>query len=453
MKIYLLFVLVFFISCSNGELSSDEMTQANSLYQHGKLLEKEGKADSAVIYYRKSLSLLDKSNEYHLTATVYNQLGELLSLHRYYDRAIELHKKAFDISNQIEDTTLASKSLRGVGKCFIFKAQLDSTLYYILKAYEMNQEINDKEELAAIYNNLSVIYGEMGMLDKAMEWNSKSMNITEDSLTKYRNYSIHSSLYMQIGKYDSAWYYSLLGLESNDLYIHANCLRRLSELARYVGRGDSLFYAKQFMILKDSIEHLNKTVEIGDAELKLKQQQVIDAMNKKSAVWLYWLLSAIVLINVLIYSIYRRRKKLVERMMIRPSDPILLQQEDGEQIQIIIKRGELYAELFKESLAYKQLIKTLKGKGNLLYNDQQVLMDAIAKTFEPYIEDLSKYVNLTREECLLCCLAQLKLTNQQCAACKNVSENAIRTQKSRIKNKVLQTMKSEELFDAIFNNK
>jgi len=207
------------------------------------------------------------------------------------------------------------------------------------------------------------------------------------------------------------------------------------------------------MILKDSIEHLNKTVEIGDAELKLKQQQVIDAMNKKSAVWLYWLLSAIVLINVLIYSIYRRRKKLVERMMIRPSDPILLQQEDGEQIQIIIKRGELYAELFKESLAYKQLIKTLKGKGNLLYNDQQVLMDAIAKTFEPYIEDLSKYVNLTREECLLCCLAQLKLTNQQCAACKNVSENAIRTQKSRIKNKVLQTMKSEELFDAIFNNK
>ena len=134
-------------------------------------------------------------------------------------------------------------------------------------------------------------------------------------------------------------------------------------------------------------------------------------------------------------------------MMIRPSDPILLQQEDGEQIQIIIKRGELYAELFE------QLIKTLKVKGNLLYNDQQVLMDAIAKTFEPYIEDLSKYVNLTREECLLCCLAQLKLTNQQCAACKNVSENAIRTQKSRIKNKVLQTMKSEELFDAIFNNK
>ena len=108
MKIYLLFVLVFFISCSNGKLSSDEMTQANSLYQHGKLLEKEGKADSAVIYYRKSLSLLDKSNEYHLTATVYNQLGELLCFHRYYDRAIELHKKALKYGLLLEDKSCQS---------------------------------------------------------------------------------------------------------------------------------------------------------------------------------------------------------------------------------------------------------------------------------------------------------------------------------------------------------
>lgn len=453
MKIDLLFILVLLISCSNKKPSSAKISQAESLFQQGESLEKEGKADSAVIFYRKSLSLLDESDEYRLTATVYNRLGELLCHHRYYDRAIQLHKKAFEIADHITNKTSASQSLRGIGKCFIFKAQLDSTLYYMLKAYEMRQKINDQEELAAIYNNLSVIYSEMGMPGKAMEWNYKSMNTTEDRLTKYRNYSIRSSLFMQTGKYDSARYYSLLGLESNDIYIHANCLRRLSEIARIAGSKDSLSYGRQFMVLMDSIEQLNKTVEISDAELKLEQQQAVDTLNKKSSAWFYWLLSILIFINLVIYSIYRRRKKRFNRRMIKPSGPALPEQDNKEQVRIIIKRGELYAELFKESLAYNQLIRKLKTKDHLLYNEQEELMKALAKTFDPYMNDLSKFINLTREECLLCCLVQLKLTNQQCAACKNVSENAIRTQKSRIKSKVFQAMKSEELFDAIFNKK
>lgn len=453
MKIYMLIVLVFLISCSNKKTSSDKIIQADFLFQKGNLLEKEGKADSAVIFYRNSLSLLDETDEYRLTATVYNQLGTLLCHHRYYDRAIKLHKKAYEISSQSADKTLASKSLRETGKCFIFKAQLDSTLYYMLKAYELNREINDKEELASLYNNLSAVYSEMGMPDKALGWNFKSMDVTEDSSTRYRNYSILGSLYMQIGKYDSAWHYSLSGLESDDIYIRANCLRLLSEIASFVGSKDSLLYVRQFLVYKDSIEQLNKTVEISDAELKLNQQQFIDLLNNKSFNWFYVLLPAVIMINLIVFSVYRQRKKLIKQKMIKPAGHTAPEQNEEEQIRITIKRGGLYAELFKESLAYKQLMRKLETKDHLNYNEQEDLMEAIANTFDPYMEDLSKSINLTHEECLLCCLAQLKLTNQQCAVCKNVSENAIRTQKSRIKSKVLQSGKSKELFDAIFNKK
>lgn len=445
--IYLILILSSF-SCTRGSLSPNDLEAAQSLFRYGKKMQEEGKADSAVIYYRKSLSILEHSNQYELIASIYNQLGELLWLHNYYDRAISVYEEALKATEQMPDKTLTSKSLRGIGKCYILKNQFDSALHQIEKAYQLIPFIKERNEKACIYNNLSVIYSEQGEVEKAMEWNIKSMKYAEDSVLKFRNYASHSDLCYKTGEYDSARQYAYLGLQSKDIYIRASCIETLYLVAIHTNDPDSLIYQQKALLLSDSIKNGNKAVEIGDAELKLKQQQIIEAMNQQPNHWLYWLLGSILFINAILFIYFYFRHKSKEKAEI----PVISQPQEESQ-QVLIKKGELYAELFTESLAYQNTTHQLSNKKHLTYNEQTALMEAISNIFSPFIDDLMEYCSLTKEESLLCCLFLLKLTNQQCAACKNVSENAIRTQKSRIKNKMTQCKPYENLFDVIFTRK
>ncbi len=445
--IYLIFILISFC-CTHTTLSPDDLSAARTLLQYGKKMQDEGKADSAVIYYRKSLSIAENSDQYALIGSIHNQLGELLWLHNYYDRAISVYNDALKATELMKDKTLASKSLRGIGKCYILKNQFDSALHQVEKAYRLIPFIEERNEKACIYNNLSVIYSELGDPQKAMEWNIKSMEFTEDTVLKYRNYASHSDLYYKIGKYDSARQYAHLGLQSKDIYIRTSCMETLYLVALQTNDPDSLMYQQKYILLSDSIKNSNKAVEIGDAELKLKQQQIIEAMNQQPSHWLYWLLIGIIFINAVIFIyFYFRRPPQEEGNSSAVAEP----QEEHEQM--LIKKGELYAELFKESLAYQNTIKQLGKKEHLTYQEQMTLMDGISRVFSPFIDDLTEYCNLTKEESIACCLFLLKLTNQECAACKNVSENAIRTQKSRIKNKLILCCRYDNLFDAIFARK
>lgn len=455
MRQYILLLSILFItlfSCKNAGLSPDEITKADSIYQYGKRMESEGKADSAVIFYRKSLSIVENSNQYELIGTIYNQLAELLWLHNYYDRAISCYQDAFDATKKLEDMTLSSKSLRGIGKCYILKNQFDSALIQMEKAYELHPQIKNKKELASLYNNLSVVCSELGYQDRAMEWNVKSMSITEDTLLNFRNYALRSDLCYKEGKYDSAVHYAHLGLRSQDIYIRSSCTETLYLVANQMNSPDTTTYLRMVTTLSDSIKNSNKAAEIGDAELKLKQEQIIKAMNQQPRNWVYWVLGCIITINMIIFTIYivKRKKQPMNTAVI--GKPL---QSDitSDREQVIIKKGELYSELFQNSLSYQTTLEKLSKKKNLTYNEQKSLMESIGNTFEPYIEELDKHLNLTHEESLLCCLSLLKLSNQQCAACKNVSENAIRTQKSRIKNKITQIAAYDKLFDAIFNRK
>lgn len=447
---FLLFITIF--SCKNTGLSPNEITKADSIFQHGKQMEIEGKADSAVIFYRKSLSILENSDQYELIGTVYNKLAELLWLHNYYDHAISCYEDALSATQRLEDKTLTSKSLRGIGKCYILKNQFDSALVQMEKAYELHSQIKNKKELAALYNNLSVVCSELGYQERAMEWNIKSMGISEDTLLTYRNYALHSDLCYKIGEFDSAVHYAHLGLKSSDIYIRSSCVETLYSIASQTNSPDTTIYMHMVSSLTDSIKSNNKAVEIGDAEIKLKQEQIIKAMNQQPNHWVYWVLGCIIIINLILFALYivRRKKSPMDTPVINnPAQTNIT----NDLEQIIIKKGELYSELFQNSLSYQTSIEKLNKKKHLTYNEQKTLMESIGNTFEPYIEDLAKHLNLTHEESLLCCLFLLKLSNRQCAACKNVSDNAIRTQKSRIKNKMTQIAGYNKLFDAVFNKK
>ena len=71
--------------------------------------------------------------------------------------------------------------------------------------------------------------------------------------------------------------------------------------------------------------------------------------------------------------------------------------------------------------------------------DREAMIEDLrrAQRGEIVFDALKKHTKLTQDEAVLCCLVKCGLNTKECAVCKGVSLNAIRTQKSRIKSKLM----------------
>ena len=89
-----------------------------------------------------------------------------------------------------------------------------------------------------------------------------------------------------------------------------------------------------------------------------------------------------------------------------------------------------------QSKNMKSMIE-MKSESVLSIDERQMVSQSIHKAFNEYIDALKKHTKLTQDEAVLCCLVKCGLNTKECAVCKGVSLNAIRTQKSRIKSKLM----------------
>ena len=447
---YILSLVTLLAACTSGHHADQKRNRAQALFDLGQKKADEGKADSAVIFFRKSLYALEGSTHYELQSSVSIRLAEVLWLHNYYDRAIRCYEQALETARHLPDKTLTSKALRGIGKCHLLKNELEKAREQMEKAYELRAEIQDPEELARLYNNLSVVCSELGDQGKALAWNTQSNTLTRDSLLHFRNIALRADLCLRTAEYDSARHYARLGLQSPDIYVRVSCAETLYEVAGQTLSADTARYLSLVASLNDTIKSSNQTAEIGDAEMTLTQEQIDRALTGNPHAWIYWLVAVGLLLHLATlcaYLYYRKKSPMKSAKIDADATPTL------DMEQMLIQKGKLLSEMFANSLAFQTTLHLLEKNSYLTYKEQQRFTTALADTFAAYLDDLTHYTALTHEEGLLCCLCLLKLTNQQCAACKNVSENAIRTQKSRIKNKMTQAESYPLLFDTIFTRK
>ena len=137
-----------------------------------------------------------------------------------------------------------------------------------------------------------------------------------------------------------------------------------------------------------------------------------------------------------------RHKFEIDRELPAPCDgsPIARQidNERKELQELIDKKGEICALSFMRTKAYKNMKALIDAKSESVLNidEQKEVAQSVHKAFNEYIDALKKYTKLTSDEATLCCLIKCGLNTKECAVCKGVSLNAIRTQKSRIKNKL-----------------
>ena len=60
---------------------------------------------------------------------------------------------------------------------------------------------------------------------------------------------------------------------------------------------------------------------------------------------------------------------------------------------------------------------------------------------------------MPEDDCLFCCLALAQFTTKECAFIRGVTNDAIRSQNTRIKKRLADSFASIELFEFIFSSK
>ncbi len=446
------------MSCSDV---SHRESEAQRLFDYGVELECRNVPDSAVYAYRKAIDLLGDGNTSELTIDLHLRLGNLLRTHHLYGRALQEHRMALKAGKRIDCPIGVAKAMREVGKDFLYQESPDSALVYICGALALAEQEADSIELMAAHNNLSVVYNELNSMDKAIEHAYQSIRLSTDSVFIYSNYSAIGQMFLQAGQYDSAYYYSLRGSVSSNLYTRANSYKQLCEAARLL--GDDQAYERYAVLLdlaNDSINKMNRTEVMGETEYRHDLEQVLITEKSRYFRWMAVLI-AITMVMVRVYYERKKRRELALKAEVNDLRQEIesreeqtckvAEEEQLEQNQLSLKvshereklhrliemKGDVCARSFMRTKAYKNALLWVDAKSDSVLNveEQRMVAGFIYKAFAEYIEALRSHLGLTQDEALLCCLVKCGFSTKECAVCKGVSANAIRTQKSRIKSK------------------
>ena len=441
-RICYIVILFCFFACHSDRYQE----KAIRLYDYGIEIE-SFQPDSAAYLYRRALSLTSPNSD--LSVALHLRLGNLLRTHHLYNRALEEHTIALKECMANDSTKYTARALREVGKDYLYKNSPDSALGYIKEALSLSEAASDTLEMTAAHNNLSVVYGELKDL--------------KDSTLIYRTYSAIGKMFLLSGQYDSAYHYSRQGSLSPNIYTRANSYKQLCEVALETKNG--ALYEECVNLLNlanDSIEKINRTESMGETEYQYDLEQILYTEKTRYYRWIAVVIIGALLILFLYIQKRRSRDKAwkaqVEalRQKIETAHEcdegnikgnmgesnVVARQVDNERKELqslIDKKGDVCALSFMRTKAYKNMKSMIEAKSEsvLSIDERQMVSQSIHKAFNEYIDALKKHTKLTQDEAVLCCLVKCGLNTKECAVCKGVSLNAIRTQKSRIKSKLM----------------
>ena len=363
-KNILLFLLLIFklkvIACSidKGETYIKEVSplsikqQQDTILQNKYLnLKRNIKKNSTSTSLAISLKLLDdskKANNNDLEYLTTFLIGDLFMELKNHDMALRYLKRSLslllsnnklDFSEKIntyevgfsKNKALANNFLK-LGSEYLYLSKVDSAKYYFNKLVNLESFNNDLESAkASAYNNLSGIYIQDSLFDKAREYSFKALEIrrkTKNKLFEASALGNLASIYVLEKEYNKAkeLYYDALDLIENDnsstafrykkdLYFNlAWALYNLKDYTAYEFqeksylindslRNQNFENVVEGVFEKHQIELEKEKVNLVETQIKLKQQE-----EKKTA-WFFGILSFLVIISsgVIIYN-YKLRQ-------------------------------------------------------------------------------------------------------------------------------------------------
>ncbi|UCH95616.1 MAG: tetratricopeptide repeat protein [Candidatus Aminicenantes bacterium] len=191
--------------------------EALALHEIGRILKEKGEYGQALDRLQKSLAIYEKIDKSKEKASVLSHIGDLYYLKNRYEQALEYYQKALEIREKVldkDDLDLAA-SYNNLSLVYKSMNRFNEAMEYQEKDLKIREKVLDKDmpELAASYNNISMLYLRMDQLEKALEYQQKALDIREKVLGQNNpdlaiSYHIISTIYQDLGQVEKALEYA-----------------------------------------------------------------------------------------------------------------------------------------------------------------------------------------------------------------------------------------------------
>ncbi|WP_420552565.1 tetratricopeptide repeat-containing sensor histidine kinase [Tenacibaculum aiptasiae] len=332
------------------------------------IYDKTNNYDKSLIYYKNSLKLIEldkldsKHNDYNEISKIYLRIGSTYQRLSIKDSAVIYYKKIENL-NSINDNILKYKAATYTNLSGIYEQDslFDKAKDYAIKAVNIHKTRNNKTSQANSLNNLGNIYLSQKKFKKAK-------NIYLEGINLIKNNNSQNAV-----RFKANLYYNLAWAMRNLKDYKAYDFQELS----YEIEDDQREKETRRIIAEITAKH-NEFLEHQKINL-VKEQRKLEETQQAKTTLLFGALSLLVIVisGVVIYN-YKLRQS---NLQLKLSESDLLQQQSIEKLKSDAQIKILNATIDGKETERKQIAETLHDNVSALLSSANMHLSATKKQF------------------------------------------------------------------------
>jgi signal transduction histidine kinase len=305
-------ILIFEKALKLSEHIGDYQNETKFMMQIGVTYDVKGKYDKAADYLFKALKISENYGFKTLEAQVLINLGVLNFDLRQKEKAIEYYTRALKIAEETHDSMCQIRAYNNLGNAYMtFFQDTKKAEPYFIKTVELGRKTGYKQAIIVGLTNLTEIYTNNKLFDKAMETCKQVLDMNPNS--SYALYNLGTIWYLK-KNYDRAIEFMKEALKytTSEPELKQEVLKKIADIYREKGEyKNSLDFYLQYTSLKDSVHNLQTEQHILELETKYqtekhkKEIEILKAQKKQRNIIIYSLMAIFIVSGVAIAFIYR----------------------------------------------------------------------------------------------------------------------------------------------------
>lgn len=472
--------------------SNDSINAASTFYHAAKVYESLNNREQAIFYFNKAIQATPHNNHVY-KSTIYLHWAFIMSMNRPYEISFDLLEKAKYHAEIINNKELITDILIQEGWHFLNKEKYDSAMISYNDALKTAFQLNDDYYIFQASNRLAECYAEIHEFDTAIAYTHIAKEHAKILTHKKQLNSTYGLIYSYLKQWDKAERYIHLSADTSTNLNKAIYYQKLTQL--YIAKKDHSkmsTYCSLYTQYLDSVYREREKNNAAEFQKKYDNFQIRlenNSLKIQNQQWYITCLTIIILSIIaggMAWLFFTKHKKRINDIIQAHNDAFsasteklqskIIELQETQQ-QLVEKENELMFHISTKqsllmtlSLKEEELQKTRKQRQELKqrifsmndvinkiqkfkqtkvinYNknhildceDLSTLIEMTNLCYNDAITRLSTtYQGLTDIELYICCLLFMDMPNPKIALLLNITDDALKQRKYRIKRNKLQ---------------
>lgn len=450
-------------------------------YYYGIVLQDLNDAIQAQDYYLRAYKLGIELERYVFLGRICANLGTLYTYQELCSQASHFQQKAVSYFEKNRDTVRLSLVFRDMARIHLNEHRLDSAVVNYTKALKYTSDVHK----FCMFNELTGAYARMGDYEKGVSCAHMAYNRAETVEDSCLVSLALGSLYLRMGKKDSAYHYLSFCRQSTDPYTLKDLYLYLAQFEKSRHNWPTYaFYQEQYNVFRDSIDNLTKMETLARLqrlydyrEIEKKKEYYRQESDRKTGK-LYKLslggVGCLLFVVCIIFYLWKERKKKEEQLnqsLRRKEQQYLNSQQYLEERNAVMAQLEqqyeaVVAQLSEQSSRFTTFVQEKINSSHPFFTSElyrgvyaewkkldevqwaeviKMIDHILYKDFTGKIRML--YPRISELDLNVCYLVKLEIPVGRIAVLLSVNSQAISNKRKRLYEKLTQEKGSAQDFD------